>query len=63
MAKVVLTVQLQKDSGANIGSQISKVGPTHSAAKALIDTEIQARVDAATAAQADLVEAQNAFNS
>lgn len=63
MAKIVLTVQLKTDAGAQIGSSIAKEAATHSAAAALVATEIQARVDAATTAQAVLLDAQSAFNS
>lgn len=62
MAKLSMVVQLKKDNGQNIGASIAKEGPTHSAVKALVDAEIQARLDAATASAADIAEAQSAFN-
>jgi hypothetical protein len=63
LAKIALSVSLQKDNGTPIGQPISKTAPTHSAAKALVDAEVQARVDAAASASQDLLDAQAALNS
>lgn len=63
MAKIALSVTLKKDNGTPIGPSILKEASTHSAAKALVDAEVQARVDAANGAAADLLDAQSAFNS
>lgn len=64
MAKVNLICQLKKNDGTLLGSNISS-GDKASKTEALdaIAAVIQQRVDAANGAAADLVDAQNAFNS
>ena len=64
MAKIDLLVTLKKDNGTVIGTTINVVNqPTKSAADAAVGAVIQARVDAAAGASADILEAQTAFNS
>ena len=63
MAKLTVQVQLKKDDGTALGSAISAERPTKSEALAAIGVIIQQRVDAANGAAADLVAAQDAFNS
>ncbi len=63
MAKLTVQVQLKKDDGSLLGSSISSEKPTKSEALAVIASVIQARVDAAQQGAADMVDAQNAFNS
>jgi hypothetical protein len=63
MAKIAMTVTLKKSDGSQLGTSISVEKPTKSEAEAAIGAVIQARVDAGSTAQADLVDAQNAFNS
>ncbi len=64
MAKLNLKVQLLKDSGASIGSEIqSGAQLTETAAKAVIQAEINVRKTAAAGASQDLIDADNAFNS
>lgn len=64
MAKLDMTVQLKKDNGTTIGGAINVLNqPSKSAAEAAVSAVIQARVDAAAGASADILEAQTAFNS
>lgn len=63
MAKLNVQVQLKKDDGSLLGSSISSEKPTKTEALAAIAAVIQQRVDAAQGAAADLVAAQDAFNS
>ncbi len=64
MAKLSLSVQLKKDSGASLGSTINSGDHTSfTAAKAAVQAEITARRAVADAAAADLEAADAAFNS
>ncbi len=64
MAKLDITVALRKDDGTQIGQTInSGQKNTRSECESAIAAVIQTRVDAANGAAADLVAAQNAFNS
>lgn len=64
--KVKLTVDLLRDNNTSVlgtGQSITKVGATHSEAKALVQAEVDARVAAAAAQAQELADANVAFNS
>lgn len=65
--KVKLTVDLLRDNSTSVfGSvpgAIVKTAATHSEAKALVQAEIDARLNAAAAAAQELADANVAFNS
>lgn len=63
--KIKLTVDLLRDNNTSIlgtAQTITRTGATHTEAKALVQTEIDARLNAAAAAAQELADANVAFN-
>lgn len=64
--KVKLTVDLLRDNNSSVlgaGQSITKTGATHSEAKALVQAELDARLNTAQTNLTELTDANNAFNS
>ncbi len=64
--KIKLTVDLLRDNSTTIlgaGQSIMKIADTHSAAKALVQAEIDARLSATGQQLQELTDANSAFNS
>lgn len=64
--KVKLTVDLLRDNNTTVlgtGQTITKIGSSHTDAKAQVQAELDARIAAAGGALQDLSDANAAFNS
>ena len=63
MAKISKYVTLKSNTGATIAQIDSGLKDTGSQADAAVAAALQVKIDAATAAQADLLDAQSVLNS